>query len=95
MFKPKSSTPKFTIPSDLWPGDAKKMQAGLVQWLSEQASDPIVELGTEVDDPTVSAIQLLVAATRRNSGPPAIPGKIAATALSHLTTPQRMECIAE
>ncbi|WP_136057739.1 hypothetical protein [Candidatus Halocynthiibacter alkanivorans] len=84
-------TAEFIIPADLWPGDAQKMRAELVQWLSEQTSTPIVELGAEVDDPTVSALQLIVAATRRISGPPAVPGNIASTALARLAEPQHIE----
>jgi len=83
--------PVFYVPADLWPGDAQKMRSELVQWLSEQTSNPIVELGTEVDDPTVSALQLVVAATRRISGPPVIVGKIASAALARLAEPQCME----
>lgn len=81
----------FYIPADLWPGDAQKMCAELVPWLSEQTSNPIVELGTEVDDPTVSAIQLVVAATRRISGPPVVLGKSVSAALALLAEPKHME----
>jgi len=91
LSNPDTSTTDFLIPADLWPGDARKMRAELLQWLSEQTSNPIVELGAEVDDPTVSALQLVVAATRRISGPPAIVGKIASAALARLAEPQHME----
>jgi len=83
--------PVFYVPADLWPGDAQKMRSELVQWLSEQTSNPIVELGTEVDDPTVSALQLVVSATRRISGPPVVVGKIASAVLAHLAELRYME----
>ena len=84
-------TTNFIIPADLWPGDAQKVRTQLVQWLSEQESSPEIELGDETADPTVSALQLVVAATRRISGPPVIVGKIASAALARLAEPQCME----
>lgn len=83
--------PVFYVPADLWPGDAQKMRAELLQWLSEQTSNPIVELGAEVDDPTVSALQLVVAATRRISGPPVALGTSASAALALFAEPKHME----
>jgi len=91
LSNPDTSTTDFLIPADLWPGDARKMRAELLQWLSEQTSNPIVELGTEVDAPTVSAIQLVVAATHRISGPPVVLGKSASAALALLAEPKHME----
>ena len=86
-----SEPPIFYVPSDLWPGDAQKMRTQIVQWLSEQEVSPRIELGNETPDPTVSALQLIVAATRRISGPPVALGKSASAALALLAEPQHME----
>ena len=84
-------TTDFIIPSDLWPGDAQKLRTQLVQWLSEQESSPKIELGDETAEPTVSALQLVVAATRRISGPPVALGNSASAALALLAEPKHME----
>ena len=81
----------FYIPADLWPGDAQKLRTQLVQWLSEQETSPQIELGDESTEPTVSALQLVVAATRRISGPPVALGNSASAALALLAEPKHME----
>jgi len=86
-----TSATEFIIPADLWPGDAQTMRSELLQWLSEQTSQPFVEFSTVEEDPSVSALQLLVAVTRRVGGPPAELGKIASNALARLAEPQHME----
>lgn len=86
-----TSASEFQIPADLWPGDAQKLRTELLQWLSEQTSHPFVELSTVDEEPSVSALQLLVAVTRRVGGPPAELGKTASDALSRLAEPLHME----
>ena len=86
-----TSASTFHVPSDLWPGDAQKVRTQLVHWLSEQESSPEIELGDESTDPTVSALQLIVAATRRISGPPVVLGTSASAALARLAEPLHME----
>jgi len=84
-------TTDFIIPLELWPGDAQKMRTQLVQWLSEQEASPEIELSDESADPTVSALQLVVAATRRISGPPVVVGKSASAVLARLAGLQHVE----
>ncbi len=84
-------TTDFIIPANLWPGDAQEMRTQLVQWLSEQGLSPEIDLGDETAVPTVSALQLIVAVTRRISAPPIAIGKNAYAALARLAEPQQME----
>ena len=83
--------PTFLIPANLWPGDAPALHTQLLDWLSQQGTKATVELGSEGDSPTVSALQLLVATSRRTSGPPPAFGTIALAAIAELIKPQIMK----
>jgi len=81
----------FKIPADLWPGDAPALHAQLLEWLSQQGETATVDLGCEGDSPSISALQLIVATTRRTNGPPPELGKLALAALADLSKPQIMK----
>ena len=80
-------TPVFHVSADLWPGDAHAVRVELADWLAAQTSTATVELGLESSRPSVSALQLLLAAHRRTSGPPPEFGEIASAALTDLADP--------
>jgi len=83
--------PAFLIPADLWPGDAPALHSQLLEWLSQQGETASVDLGSEGEIPSISALQLIIAATRRTSGPPPELGKRATAAMADLTKPQIMK----
>jgi len=83
--------PAFLIPADLWPGDALALHTQLLEWLSQQGETASVDLGSEGEIPSISALQLLVATTRRAIGPSPQLGKRATEAMADLTKPQIMK----
>lgn len=85
------NTSQFLIASDLWPGDAQTVRMQLVEWLATEPDDATVELDSDQTEASVSALQLLVAATRRTSGTPPALGEKAAAAVVNLTTSQIMK----
>ena len=91
MIDRKIEKSEFLITSDLWPGDAQTVRTQLLEWLDENASDPIVELDSASVPPSVSALQLLVAATRRTHGPTPTLGNLASAAVAKFTEPQIMK----
>jgi hypothetical protein len=84
-------TPVFHVSADLWPGDAHAVRVELAEWLAAQTSTATVELGPESSRPAVSALQLLLAASCRTSGPPPDVGEIASAALAELADRGLME----
>jgi hypothetical protein len=80
-------TQDFHVSAELRPGDAHAVRVELADWLAAQTSTAIVELGPESSRPSVSALQLLLAAQRRTSGPPPEFGEIATAALTGLADP--------
>ena len=76
--------PVFHVSAELRPGDAHAVRVELAEWLAAQTSTATVELGPESSRPSVSALQLLLAAHRRTSGPTPEFGEIATAALTDL-----------
>lgn len=83
----KMETSDFLITSDLWPGDAQTVTAELIEWLAEHTSNATIELNSDTSAPTVSALQILIAAARRTDGPAPALGPTASAAVAELTTP--------
>jgi len=80
--------PVFLIPADLWPGDAPALHTQLLEWLAQQGETASVDLGSEDEIPSISALQLLVATTRCTNDPSPELGKRATAAMTDLTKPQ-------
>ena len=82
---------EFTVPADLGPSDAHDVREQLLSWIQTKRSRGTVEI--DHDEPSISALQLIVAATKSESDNPPALGPLAEKAVAALATPTVLEFV--
>ncbi len=73
------------VPADLTASDARDLRKDVLASMTSQEASQLIELGSETPEASVSALQLLIAATRPTGAAPATLGPRAQAAVSALT----------
>lgn len=76
------------VPADLAAADARDLRKTVLTKMKSRKKSHVIELGSETPDASVSALQLLIAATRPTGPTPATLGPRAQAAVAALTVPR-------
>ena len=91
MPKRSAVTSEFVVPSDLGPGAARELHVKMLTWLTEKSEAGTVEVSPGSEEISISAVQLVVSATRSRADQPPALGPLAKEAISALSKPRVLE----